>query len=605
MLEQVNRARANPVAEASLLQALTEPAVVNAYRYFLVDFATFKADMALFPALPPLALSSQLTTAARVHSQWMLDNALQAHDEGVVTPSDRVTATGYPWTIVGESIYAYASNPVHAHASFEVDWGLYDALGQPIAPGMQNPPGHRLNNHNAAFTEAGIGLVRGTNSSVAGGTVGPELYTIDFASRSGGFPYVTGVVHFDLDGDAAYGLGEGLPGVRVDVDGSGYFAVSARSGGYAVPTSDGAHVVTFSAPGMTPVTRQVTVSGGKNVKLDLRLAYQPPAVTGPASPVVGAVNSYQSGSVPGAVAVNWFASRRTPVTSTLGAENGSEGVAIGTSAGYQCVQNLRRDSGNNSYRLTPPDGADQVLRLTNHYAGGTQPSLKFSYLLGYMTPDETLLLEVSDDDGLTWRPVWSVSGHPFVGGQPAPPDSGFTAKTVALGGYVLREFQARFRLHVTPGGSYFPSVTSVEGVFVDSISFTDCYSLADVASGRVAAGTAIPFVPPSTGVYALSVQPETARGLLPLGTMLLVSAVPPPPSIRLAAPVVGPNGKLRLDFQVTGTPPASFVLERVTGLGTAWQADSAAVLSTVSAGNYTFRTDPPAGTGAYYRVRSP
>ncbi len=59
--------------------------------------------------------------------------------------------------------------------------------------------------------------------------------------------YVTGVVYQDLNSNNFYDIGEGRSGVRIDVDGSGYFALSTASGGYAVPVNaDGTYNVTFS-----------------------------------------------------------------------------------------------------------------------------------------------------------------------------------------------------------------------------------------------------------------------------------------------------------------------------------------------------------------------
>ncbi len=594
LLEQINRARANPVAEVGILQAIGDLSIQQAYAYFKVDFATFATDMAKFPALPPLAPSSHLVQAARGHSQWMLANALQAHEENGLGFVDRVNATGYVLTIVGESIYAYADNPVYSHVGFEVDWGLYDGMGQPIAPGMQNPPGHRLNNHNPLFHEVGVGLVKGSNSSVAGGTVGPELYTIDFATRSGSFPYVTGVAYFDLNSNGSYDVGEGLPGVRVDVAGSGYFAKSASSGGFAVPTSDGQHAVTFSAPGLASVAKTAVVSGGQNSKVDLRLDYVAPTLQGPATPAVGQSNPYQPTPVPAATAFKWVASRRFPVTSPLGAENGQEGVSIETSAGYPCIQTLRASSGSHSYRLTTPDGLDQTLRLTNRYAGGTAPVLHFAVEFGYATTFQTLSAEISTDGGAMWTPVWSASGHD------ANTDAAFASKSVSLSAFAGREFQLRFRFHVPAGSSYYPSTDSIAGVFVDAIAFDDAYTLADVATGVIAASAAVPFIPPSTGEFALSVQPQASDRLLPAGPKLVVNAVV---GIQLARPVIGPSGKVRIDFAVAGgTTPGGFFLERVTALGEAWQTDATAALTTVSPGSYSYRTDPPAAGAVFYRV---
>ncbi len=601
LLELINRARADPSGEAVRLQQATDAEVVQAYGFFHVDFGRFKADMAQFPPLPPLAPSVLLTTAARGHSQWMLDHADQSHEEGSVEPSARVTAVGYPWNIVGESIYAYAQGPFHAHAGFEVDWGLLDALGNPVSPGMQNPPGHRLNNHNPLFREAGVGLVGGTHTALVNGapnTVGPKLFTIDFADRPSPGPFVTGVAYFDLNSNGAYDVGEGLGGIRVELSDAAYFAQTPASGGYAIPSANGTHTVTFSAPGLVPVSRQVTVSGGANLKVDLALPYPAPTLTGNKSPGVGRASQYQPSVVTAATAFNWEISRRKAFGATLGAEPGQTGVVLKTSPGYAVVQTDRHFSGANSYRLTHPVGDDQILSLTAHLNGGTSPVLHFAVAFGYTTAAQVLTAEATTDDGATWNEVWSQAG------KAGSPDAVFTPQNVPLTGLGQHEFQLRFRFRVQPGGSYYNTLGSGEGVYLDGITFDDVYELTDVGVGQIAATGTVPFTAGETGDFILGVQPLVGARILPWGPKLLVTAVVAvdPPVVRLGTPVPGAGGKLRLDFQVVSGTAAGWVLERTPSPGAPWQTDPTAVLGTNPSGTPTFRV-VPTGDGAYYRIR--
>ena len=60
-------------------------------------------------------------------------------------------------------------------------------------------------------------------------------------------------------------LGEGVGGVNVSVSGTATQAVTARSGGYAVPVAgNGTYTVTFSGPGITTSSQQVTVASLEN-----------------------------------------------------------------------------------------------------------------------------------------------------------------------------------------------------------------------------------------------------------------------------------------------------------------------------------------------------
>ena len=111
---------------------------------------------------------------------------------------------------------------------------------------MQNPPGHRLSIHNAAYREVGIGVVNGSN-----GSVGPQLVTQNFGT--GGSRVITGVVYLDSNNNSFYDPGEGISGVRVETPGSAFFSITSTSGGYALPVdTDATHAVTFSQ-GSVPV----------------------------------------------------------------------------------------------------------------------------------------------------------------------------------------------------------------------------------------------------------------------------------------------------------------------------------------------------------------
>jgi hypothetical protein len=170
---------------------------------------------------------------------------------------------------VAENVYATSRSAAYGQAGFDVDWGNENKPGAPFYnpdfndQGMQNPAGHRRTIHNDTFKEVGIGVVLGTN-----GSVGPQVVTQDFG-YSGDVRYITGVVFDDANDNNFYDLGEGRPGVRIDVDDSAYYAISSTSGGYSVPVAhDGMFGVSFSGGGFVPFTTSATIANGKNVKVD-------------------------------------------------------------------------------------------------------------------------------------------------------------------------------------------------------------------------------------------------------------------------------------------------------------------------------------------------
>ncbi len=108
--------------------------------------------------LHPLSAQSQLTAAARVHSNDMACNDFISHtgSDGS-SPADRVTAQGYSYSWVGENIFAGSSSPQTAFK-----WWM-------------NSEPHRNNILHSNYTEIGIGY-----SYLAGSRYGSH-YTAVFA----------------------------------------------------------------------------------------------------------------------------------------------------------------------------------------------------------------------------------------------------------------------------------------------------------------------------------------------------------------------------------------------------------------------------------------
>lgn len=274
MLEYINRARADANAESARLAATSDPDVASAVSYFGVNKTMMSSQFAaLTQTTQPLAMNSRLLAAARIHSQDMLENVFQGHvsssnPPAPNLPSDsmgtRITRQGYVYSTVAENVYAYADSPWHAHAGFNIDWG--NGPG-----GMQSPAGHRLAIHNGTFREIGIGVLEGSRTS-GSTTVGPLVVTQNFGTGSGGGqPLITGVAFLDTDSDGFYDPGEGLAGVKVEVEDSSYFTQTSTHGAYAIPVSNnGTYEISFHRAGHPRFSRPVTVSGGLNVKVDYR-----------------------------------------------------------------------------------------------------------------------------------------------------------------------------------------------------------------------------------------------------------------------------------------------------------------------------------------------
>lgn len=284
LLELMNRARMDPAAEGDrIFRDYDAPRVTQAVDFFLqqrpgVEWTRAENRDAFhgYPAKPPLAFSSKLIDAARAHSTLLKQYDQQSHqvlEAGEPDLLARVTNTGYVGSAFAESVFSYAEFMLHAHAGFAIDYG------QPVAVGATRPSlGHRMNlmgfdnapNHD--YREVGVGVIEDASAATQ---VGPRVVTVDFAKPGGAEQYfVTGLCYDDADHDGAWDPGEGLAGVRIDVEGSPYFAVSSATGAYAVPIP-GTGTIHVTAAGQ-PATPSAIVGNqsvfivvnNANVKLD-------------------------------------------------------------------------------------------------------------------------------------------------------------------------------------------------------------------------------------------------------------------------------------------------------------------------------------------------
>jgi hypothetical protein len=283
MLDLINRFRANPTAELSLILAANDP---NINDYLIVDgvnMTTLEAQLNALTPEPPLAWSDDLANSALGHSQLMLADQSQSHQlPGEPALATRIANAGYTNdTICGENIFAWATSVFQGEAAFLIDW----ANG--TSDGLLSPPGHRINLMYPTYQEVGIGLV---SSSIISTGMGPLLVTQDFGAQSNlGNPFLLGNVYNDLNNDGFYEPGEGLSGVNLAITGPGgtFQTTSTPAGGYQIQLPAGTYQVTASGGGLaTPLIKTVTI-GSNNVQADF-IGTQ---ATGPASPtLVGTPN---------------------------------------------------------------------------------------------------------------------------------------------------------------------------------------------------------------------------------------------------------------------------------------------------------------------------
>jgi hypothetical protein len=272
MLELVNKARANPAAEAARLGIGLNDGLAP-------------GTISTAPKAP-LAFQSQIIAAGRFHSQWMLDEDIFNHTgAGGSDGFSRMTDAGYPFS----TSYTWGEN---------IAWGGWTGALDPLPmtydlhDNLFRSKGHRTNICGTGFRQLGIGILEGSFQGY-NALMATQNYAASSAFPN---PWLLGVGFRDADKDGAYDVGEGLSGVTVALADGSWDAVTSESGGYAMPCAgSGSLNVTFTGAAIgTPVTRSIQ-RAGSNVKLDLIV---PPAA--PALPEIAIFQPAGSSLIAGA-----------------------------------------------------------------------------------------------------------------------------------------------------------------------------------------------------------------------------------------------------------------------------------------------------------------
>ena len=247
MLELVNRARANPNAEAqrygiSLNQGLAAGTLNNSVKQ-------------------PLVFNSNLIQSSRVHSRWMLDRDQFSHTgSGGSSAGDRMRQNGYQFT----GSWTWGEN-----IAWQGSTGVIDATAtiSDSHEGLFKSPGHRTNLLSDDFREVGIGSLEGEFDGYN------ALMTTQNFARSGSSVFLTGFAFTDaVQNDDFYTVGEGLGGLQVEAvrdDGQRFQTTTFGSGGYQLALAPGNYTVNFSGNGLNQTVQRSVSIGQQNVKLDL------------------------------------------------------------------------------------------------------------------------------------------------------------------------------------------------------------------------------------------------------------------------------------------------------------------------------------------------
>ena len=258
LLELVNRARANPMAEAALLG---------------LDLTADLTDAEIDKLVPqePLALNEQLTLASRLHSQAMAEQDFFSHiDLQGNSPTDRATAQGYVYS-AGENIAAGYDDIDEVHRAWldSVDHrknvlSLYEDFDESFH-----------------YDEFGAGLLIPTGARYS--SYSTQMF--GYQGINDVAIYVLGVVYTDSNANQFYTIGEGAAGVQIDILDATSAVVATyttdAAGNYQIAVEPGTSTGRFTTIATGYHLEQNVIVSSTNVKLDaLTDTFNPPPDNG-------------------------------------------------------------------------------------------------------------------------------------------------------------------------------------------------------------------------------------------------------------------------------------------------------------------------------------
>jgi hypothetical protein len=445
----------------------------------------------------------------------------------------------------------------------------------------------------------------GTNVTITpavSNTVGPSLVTLDFASRNDLPPLLTGVVYYDFNTNGFYDVDEGVPGVRVECEASGWFADTRRSGGYVVPGVEGIQTLRFLSGDRELGRRSVTVIAGKNVKQDWVLPYGGTRVLGPTTGSSVGLNVFRVEPVFGASGYEWHSMRWDAFTGVEGGEDGGVRFQFTGFEGWDPVKLGTPASGTHSFQLVHTNGLDQVLQFKPVLRPEAGAEIRFKSYLGYTTTNQIASVEVSTN-GAQWTAIFQERGR----GISVIPTGSYQARSVSLASFVGRELRVRFRFFVEPveGARFYSQTQSSFGWSIDDIQFTNSLVGTEPSTHPLGVDEPFVFVGVAGSRYELKARPRFGSQELPYSAPLVVEYSP---TTSASGTVIlerirrTETGQMIIDFVLSSGVAREWVLEGRSSLTESWQSVAGATLLDRGTGRLSWVHTPAAMGNLFYRV---
>ena len=350
----------------------------------------------------------------------------------------------------------------------------------------------------------------------------------------------------------------------------------------------------FEIEGNTIAEATVAASTTQNIKVDARLAYVAPAVTGPVVASLNQPNTFSLSPVAGAAEYDVKISGIDSTAWTEGAETGTLGRVIDrTSSAYSLSSSTYASSGSRSFYLTfPIEFEDQSFEIDRELLLSSASKFEFDCRFRWVTVHSKLYAEISTDEGASWAAFWERAGTGTSG------DTAFSHYALPLADYAgtTARFRFRFRHHNTAFGG----PETYLGVYLDNVKVSNSSEITD-ATVTTIAGSAEGFTlqPEKAGIYRMTVRPESPAPL-PYGPPLIIEARSLPTVVIEETQPQGNN--VAVTFLVENGLFSTMALEGSSRADGGWSKDPTASLTNLGGGRYRFTANSAKSVHQFYRV---
>lgn len=224
-------------------------------------------------------------------------------------------------------------------------------------------------------------------------------------------------------------------------------------------------------------------------------------IDGPATLPVNQSGSFTATGLDFADSYRWRLIELLTVNRQFQGDPALDGLEVSQSAGYSVINYDRVFSGGSAYHLAHPEPVDQSITLTAAFVPDIDSHLSFYSYLGYATPRQSAVVELSPNEGQDWVELWRQTGNH------APVETEYTLQSIGLADFANQSVKIRFRYEFSGGGSYYPQTDSQMGWFIDNIHLQQLAEIQGVSASYAREQPELEMHPESEGVYGLQLQP--------------------------------------------------------------------------------------------------